>query len=200
MEGGVSSSRLCQANPPLLSHCTRPEPLAKPCLVSPARAPRERSSLWHPNPSSDKPHFTLPRRALAFEVGTFCFLRWDENVSSPPTSIWPLELTKMTKKASSGKSSGNSESGAQRRPLQESWPLPGQLGFLSPRACVASPTLLPYLLGHFLPIVLFHFNAPPPLSVSLCPLRRRRHRPVLFLHSRPPQAGLLYIYGNLQVS
>lgn len=98
---------------PLLSHCTRPEPLAKPCLASPARAPREEGKETQtPVQMSHTP--LLPGELLAFEVGTFCFLGWNENVSSPPTSSL-VPGAHMTKRASSGKSP--IESGAQRRPL-----------------------------------------------------------------------------------
>lgn len=71
----------------------------------------------HPNPSSDEPHSTLPKGTLAFEVGTSCFLGWNESMSSSPTSIWPLKHPKMTMKGSSGKSPEVTESGELREGL-----------------------------------------------------------------------------------
>lgn len=83
--------------------------------------------------------------------------------------------------------------------------LPGQLGFLWPQAWAASPTLEPLMPLVSIPLLTWpllancSFPLQPPLLVTLCPeffpdqpLRRRLRLPMLFLHPRPPLAGLLY--------
>lgn len=105
-------------HPPRFPHDTRPKPLAKPCLASPARAPREKSS-----PNTRTPvqmsHTPLSLSELQLlKLAHSAFWAGMRMCPLPPQSAPPSpEHSKMTMKGSSGRSPGATESGELREGL-----------------------------------------------------------------------------------